>query len=341
MRHGRAVLHGVDAGEKGELHALGALDVGHNGKSQAVGRGTSGPGNIKRHAHDAGLAGHRGVKDPASDKELDDVDAAGKEIGHHRRGLLRRVGHLGKKTRAVAVRGRDARARRDDTRALKAPLLDQVAHGKVAVKRVAGTAHRGDSACQLLFCIVAQDVAHDKAAYWVVQTTHDIAGVARRVWLARAAEVDVHVNKTRHKVGASQVDNLGVCRDLRHRRGTHPLNLLAAGDDGHVGLRHHIAATVQKGGVDKGIGLRLFGHGLSPAVAKRSNLVNQFFNRNYAMARRTAATIRQATRAPRASDARGRRRPGTCRPRACARFPLRAQRRPTARWWSWGRRLWS
>ena len=220
-----------------------------------------GLGDERGHAQHAGLADLGGVEHAPGDEQLDDVGALGHELADEQRGLLRRVDGLGEQAGAVSARHGDAGAGGDDARPVRAAGVDGVAHGDVGEQGVAGPAQRRHAAHELRLGALEQHAPHDGAPGAVVEAAHERAGVPRGHGLARSAEVDVHVDEARHEVGAVQVDDACTRGDLRDRRGLDAGDLRPLDDDGHVGLRAHVGAAVEDGGVDEGGDGVSSGHG--------------------------------------------------------------------------------
>ena len=151
----------------------------------------------------------------------------------------------------MAVRHRDARSRRYQTRTLILTGIDSIAHGQIGKQRVARAAHRGHAACQLLLGAAFEDVANDGAAHGIIEFLHQRSRIAGRDRLARAAQVHVHIDETGHEIRTTQVDNLGTCRRLRHSTRPHPGDNAALNSHGHIGLRLHMFRTIQNGRIDK------------------------------------------------------------------------------------------
>ena len=201
-------------------------------------------GNLDRHAQHARLAHLGRIEHAARYEQLNDVGTARIQVAHLLSRLGGTVGYLGKQARAMAARHRNARARRHQARSLVLTSVDGVAHGKIGKQRVARAAHRGHATCQLLLSAAFEDVADDGAAHRIIELLHERARIARRDWLARAAQVYVHVDETRHEVCAVQVDNLGTRGRLCYSARPHPCDDAALDDHGHIGLRLHLFRTI-------------------------------------------------------------------------------------------------
>lgn len=184
-------------------------------------------------------------------EQLDDVGTARIQITY----LLGRLGgtisHLSEQACTMATRHRDARSRRHQTRALILAGIDSVTHGNVGKQRVARAAHRGHAACQLLLGTAFEDVANDGAAHGIVELLHQRTRIARRNWLARAAQMHVHIDETRHEIRAGQVNDLGPRWSLGHSARSHPGNDATLDGHGHIELRLHMLRTIQNGRIDK------------------------------------------------------------------------------------------
>ena len=250
-RHRSAVLDCVDAGLKRGLHTFGALDMGHNGQPHFMRRLARRRGDIDRHAQHARLAYFGRVEHATRYEQLDDVSAARIQVTHLIGRLIGGIGDLREQPRAMATRHRDACSRRYQTRTLILTGIDGVAHGDVGKQRVARAAHRGHAACQLLLGTTFEDVANDGAAHGIVELLHQRTRIARRNRLARAAQMHMHIDETRHEIRPCQVDDLGTCRRLRHSTRPHPGDDATLDGHGHIGLRLHMLRTIQNGRIDK------------------------------------------------------------------------------------------
>ena len=208
-------------------------------------------GNLDRHAQHARLAHLGRIEHAARYEQLNDVGTTRVQVTHLFGRLVGRIGDLREQPCAVATRHRNARSRRYQTRTLILAGVDGIAHGDIGKQRIARTTHRGHAACQLLLGTAFEDVANDGAAHRIIELLHQCARIARRDWLARAAQMHVHIDEAGHEVRAGQVDDLGTCRSLGHGARSHPRDDTALNGHGHIGLRLHMFRTIQDSRIDK------------------------------------------------------------------------------------------
>ena len=185
--HGCAVLDSIHTRLQGDLYALSALDMRHNGEPKVVSRFARSSRHLERHAQNARLSRNLGVKDASCHEELDSVGTARGQIAYVVARLLRRCGHLGKKACTMTIGHGNARTRRHDARAKITSSVDSIAHSDIGIQRVTRTAHTRHTACKLLLGRAFKNMAHNHAAERMIQAAHEVAGVSRRHGSARAA----------------------------------------------------------------------------------------------------------------------------------------------------------